>query len=82
MKGGVVEGGGGEKDYQLPENHCLEERVGRAESLERSVAVTDMDSRRARRRYGCGKEQGGGGAAMESSSISGSVYQRRGSLTW
>lgn len=72
---------GGEKDYQLPENHCLEERVGRVESL-KSVAVTDMDSRRARRRYGCGKEQGGGGAATESSSISGSVYQWRGSLTW
>lgn len=43
---------GGEKDYQLPENHCLEERVGSfVESLE-SVAVTDVDSRRARRRYG------------------------------
>lgn len=68
---------GGEKDYQLPENHCLEERV---ESLERSVAVTDVDSRRARRRYGCGKEQGSGGGGqrwsrlqLAAASISGAV---------
>lgn len=69
---------GGGKDYQLPENHCLEEKVGRVESLERSVAVTDVDSRRARRRYGCGKEQGGGGQQqsrlqLAAASISGAV---------